>query len=157
MRERIQMLLDGKIPLNDSHGSYFVNTALPNITLRVLRNRYTSSPNKHNQKTFESNFLTWISSSYMDEELILKAQGFIKRVVDVIIVLPPKHFPMLIERLIHIFNPDQVFYYQRLIPFGSKLRLEEPFARLPVHFPFSSHLHTFIELINFHWKNVECH
>jgi hypothetical protein len=99
---------------------------------------------KKTKKTIESDLLTWKYSSYLDDELVLKAQGFIRRVLDVIIVLLPKHVPTLIETLVHIFNPDQMFYYQRQIPFESKLHLDEPFARLSVHFPFSSHSLPFI-------------
>jgi hypothetical protein len=68
----------------------------------------------------------------MDDELSLRANGVIKRVLDVILKNTQHGIYPLAETLALVFDNDCSLYFRRTLPTDSKLKLDEPYAQLPV-------------------------
>jgi hypothetical protein len=115
LRTRLLQLIDGKIPFGD-HSLYLLFTAIPNLATKILKNRY------------------------MDDELSLRANGVIKRVLDVILKNTQHGIYPLAETLALVFDNDCSLYFRRTLPTDSKLKLDEPYAQLPRGTTWSSEM-----------------
>jgi hypothetical protein len=56
----------------------------------------------------------------------------LKRVLDVILQNSQHGITALAETLVTIFNNDSALYHKRTMPPESKIKLDEPYAQLPV-------------------------